>query len=143
MEPTWTGGTIAGAIIAIVGVAFAIGILIAGLHYDERFIAWVGAVVAIAVLGTYVLAMWPFEAAYHKWQPVVGELASIDKRLLSDGQGGMSEAFPVTIKGRDDVYRVDDTRAATWKPGTHVKLRCKRDYSFSGYDGWTCIIGGK
>lgn len=94
----------------------------------------------VAAIVTAV-AFIPYDAQYHQWRPVSGTVEQVDSRMIAQGKG-MSERFVVKVDGV--LYGVDDTRAATLRPGDHVKLLCIRDWDWPSTDnGWVCKWDGQ
>jgi hypothetical protein len=106
---------------------------------DDSTFAVVGGLVALAVaVGIIIspLGYYPYKAEYHQWRPVVGQVESVNKRLISAGKSGMEERYVLTIDGKP--YGVDDTRAATVKAGDTVSIKCKRDWQYASVPGYVC-----
>ncbi len=92
---------------------------------------------ALVALGAAAVAMYPYSAEYHKWSTVEGEVAKIERRRLNE-----TDRYVVLFTdGR--VRSCDDTRCSLYHPGATLRLTCKREWQYSGDDGWSCnYIGG-
>ncbi len=134
-------GTIGLVVILLVLAGIGIGLHVLGENELDGIGMGTVIIGTIVSLVVYCILMWPFKTEYHIWQETNGSITQIERRMISVGNGGMQEVFPLKLTGHKDVYRVDDSRAATFKIGDEVKLLCKREYDFAGYDGWTCKIG--
>ena len=142
----WSLGT-------LIGLPLGVILLVAGLVIIVRLTVWthrhpdhrdtsdagmlrLGVVVATLVIAVGLLVgMYPYSSEYHQWRDVSGTAESIDKRLVSAGEG-MSERFVITIDGQP--FGVDDTRAAAANEGDTVNLRCKKEWQYAASDGWGC-----
>lgn len=143
----FTAGTIGGTIAAVLAAAAcaALGRFFWRDYYSGRgeaiaaFVA-AGVVVPLVWLG----AMWPLAGDYHRWRPVEGTVVQVDKRLVSNGDNGMSERF--VFRFADGRLRgVDDTRASTVRRGDKVTLKCKKDFEWGvprAANGWACRWAG-
>jgi hypothetical protein len=102
------------------------------------FTKW-GSFAAIpVVMITFAAIWWPFDAEYHTWRPVRGEVSSSEKRIYSASKdSGPSELFVVQYVNGEQ-YRCDDTRCASIKPGNVAELTCKKEWQFTGTDGRVC-----
>lgn len=143
-ETTWSIGHYVGiafAILAAVFVVTAIIAVVAALRskYPEDLWLLTGALVALAIItgGITAWGNYPYDAEYHQWRGVQGEVTHIDKRLISAGDKGMSERFVVTIDGVGE-RGCDDTRCAGVDVGDVLTLVCKREWQFTGTDGYGC-----
>ena len=92
-------------------------------------------------VGITALTMWPYSAQYHRWEPKTGVVGSVSKRLIGDGDNGMSQRFVVSYRESGRQYGCDDTRCALIRPGDRLTLMCKREWQYSGTDGWSCNFG--
>lgn len=108
--------------------------------YDESPVGWIGIgcyVVVFLLIGLTFWGMYPYKAEYHQWQPHGGEVAKIDKRILSAGDG-MEEKFVVVFEGDKQQYGCQDTRCATVRPGDTLWLGCKKKFEWAATDGFDC-----
>lgn len=144
-----TGGTIVGLVglaIVLILCFFAIGVggpMRRGAHYDQSFGAWLfwGGIVVIPV----AIGMWWWGMAftlsgdYHAWNVKRGTVERINNRLISRGEGRVSQRYVAIVNGQ--ALGIDDTRASLLRPGDPVRLKCKKDYEW-GVDrsahGWAC-----
>lgn len=98
---------------------------------------------AVAVATLYVFAAFPpFDMDYHRYDPKSGTVASIDKRLVSDGDSGMSEKYVVRFKDQAQQYACLDTRCADVKKGDQLELACIKVWQFYGTPGFDCEFVG-
>lgn len=144
MTTTWSIGTL---VLMPVFIFVAAVFILAGIawwiwrtpgSYDMP--AWVGGVGGITIgallLAGTGLAMWPWKAQYHQWQPVTGKVAQISSRLVGDSDSAHQKFVVKFTDGR--LRGVDDTRAALVKPGDTISLKCKRVYQWGATPGWDC-----
>lgn len=86
----------------------------------------------------WLFAAWPvWDMAYHRYDTVTGTVATVDKRLVSEGEG-MSEKYVVQLAGDSQQYGCLDTRCALIQPGEPVELSCIRVWAWYGSDGYDC-----
>jgi hypothetical protein len=106
---------------------------------DGWGLMWIaGGLVVLVATG---IAMWPWKHDYHYWIPKEGKAQKISKRIVSNGDNGISERYVITIGGYP--YGIDDTRASLVKPGDNVRIACKREYQWgSRSHGWGCRWDG-
>lgn len=94
--------------------------------------------VAVPTLVITPIATWPtFGMQYHTWRPVSGTVASVHARLRADGKA-TTQSYAIRFTGDPTIYRCDDTRCALTKPGTRLRLQCKRDWQYASTPGWDC-----
>lgn len=108
--------------------------------FDEgtaRALGW-GALgfAVLVVIGTAV-STFPWEREYHRFEPKVGEVQVIDKRLVAQG-GGMQEKIVVRFADLPGQWGCEDTRCALVKPGDMLALRCIKRWDYSATDGYDC-----
>lgn len=124
-------------------VCLTVGIWLFVLDDGDGFKVFGGIFIGFGVLSLALVAvfMYPYKKEYHYWQSVNGYVASVNKRLIADGDS-MSERFVVKLAdGR--IRSCDDTRCADLKVGDPVQLECKRAWQFTGTDGWDCNWAGR
>ena len=141
----WTLGILIGlpvTMILLVGFAItAIALFKTEEGYGETtFLAWMAVVAGAVTLIIGALAFFPYAKPYHYWEPISGTVASIDSRMVKDGDG-MSERY--VFKIGDDFYGVDDTRASTVKVGDEVRLSCIKEWQWQAAPGWGCRWAGQ
>lgn len=94
-----------------------------------------------ALLGLIIgpaFGYWPYGGDYHRLQPTVGVVESVDTRFLA-----ASQYVVVTYQGGQTV-RCDDSRCATVRPGDTLRLLCTKEHQFGSpqeADGWGCRWG--
>lgn len=145
------GGTVIGGVIVGIILLVCIGWILYTLlfpHDDYWGKNWVHASIAAGIalitVGTWVWAMWPLKYDYHHWVPVEGNIQQINKRIVSNGDSGISQRFVVVMNGHP--YGIDDTRATLLKVGDHVVLRCKKEHEWGTplqANGWACRWAGR
>lgn len=100
-------------------------------------IAWLAALV-MAVLMALPTGYYPYKAEYHQWRPISGKVAEVSKRLVGDGDHGMSEKIVVRYDGSTGAYGCEDTRCALVKVGDALDLKCKRAWQYASVSGYDC-----
>lgn len=146
----YTGGWIIGIIALTVCVLIGLSIIVLTLFAnttDGGLFGGIGFGVAwiLVTVGVWLWASWPLSYKYHHWIPTDGVVQTVNKRIVSDGDGNISEKFVLRFKdGR--IRAVNDTAAATLRKGDTVHLRCKKAYDFGvprSAHGWDCKWAGK
>jgi len=144
-EPTaglFVGGAL--GILAAALIVAAVGLLIATIwsrdscRSDTFFHAmlWCLATGIVVGAGTLV-SMWPLKHEYHHWAPKSGTVSEVNRRLVSDNDHGMQEAYLITVNG--NLYSVNEARGGAVKPGDFIRLKCKKAYVWgSSNHGWDC-----
>jgi hypothetical protein len=134
-------------------VALTVGVLMVRNGYrsndynsdDLIILGWI--VIACAVVTGFIvaIAMWPYKYEYHHYVTKSGNIEQISKRIISDGDGGISERYVVKLYGDPFPYGIDDTRASLLKVGDHLAIKCKKEHQFFqpyNQNGWACRWGG-
>jgi hypothetical protein len=152
-----TVGLYAGWVFAVItGLLVLAGLVLAAMaisdnRKDLHPHARLGPLPAVAAFGCALVvgaitlwAMWPLKYEYHHYVSKRGTVETISKRIISGGNGRISER--VIVKMQDDPfpYGVDDTRAVLLKTGDPVAIKCKREHQFfQPYEqnGWACRWG--
>lgn len=145
-EYVWSLGTLIWLPVLVVIVA-ALVVAAVWLHrhsWDEldrapaRLVKWSCVATAVIIMGVTAspAGMWPYDKEYHAWWTVHGTVTSVDKRLISDSDNGISERYVLGVAGQP--FGVDDTRAATARVGDTVTLSCKREWQYAASSGWAC-----
>jgi hypothetical protein len=147
IEGTWSFGFIIGLIVVAVLLAICGIVALVGLawrthadSYDKGAAlatAIGGFVAAVLVAGVTACATFPWESAYHRYEPKVGEVQAIDKRLVPSGEG-MEEKMVVRFANVPGQWGCEDTRCALVKPGDNLALRCIKRWDYSATDGYDC-----
>ena len=151
MNTSWSIGVLVGGpIAAIFFLAFAVGafLLFRALRkadaYDRgvvKGLAWTCVAAATLTVLIAAASFYPWKAEYHQWQGIQGEIQSISSRFLG-GDNSTTQRFVVRFKD-GTVRSCDDTRCALYAAGDTLQLSCKREWQFSGTDGWSCnYVGG-
>lgn len=138
----WSLGTLIW--LPVCGLLVLVGLVIAGLALiptpNRSWGVFSGAMVGVflLVLGTAlpVIGMYPYSAEYHQWREVSGPIEKIDRRLVSDGDKGMSEKIVVRIDGQQ--FGCTDTRCAGASLNDTLTLACKRVWVYASTDGYDC-----
>jgi hypothetical protein len=112
--------------------------------FMEASVPFIGGIVGLVIVaGFYTFAAFPpFDMDYHRYDPKSGTVASIDKRLVSDGDSGMSEKYVVRFKDQAQQYACLDTRCADVKKGDQLELACVKVWQFYGTPGFDCEFVG-
>ncbi len=100
--------------------------------------SWAAPVLIVVVVAMTWWFMYPWKSEYHYWMPKSGTVARVDSRMVSTGDKSMETKFVVMFTGDDQQYGVLDTRAAGVKTGDTLTITCKREWQFSGTDGYDC-----
>ncbi len=90
------------AAVAVIALVVALRARRTASRYDRgdmTFVACCAAAALVVVVVATAVAMWPWKYEYRFWQPVEGNVQEISKRLVANGDKGMSEKFVVTING--------------------------------------------
>jgi hypothetical protein len=157
MDARWSDGVVFGLPVAGILIAGALSVAVLGwrrmrgrasyeYQRDEGHAMMVGGgIVGIVALALALVAMFPYDRAYHEWQPVAGTVATVDVRIL-DADGGT--AYDIRFAGATDGgvgsdYVCQDTRCATIAPGDLVTLACKLWYERTAADWWECRYVGE
>lgn len=130
-------------------ILIAVGGLLAWLLYfgnddydfdrGERIgVASVWSVVWTIVMGLMLLGQYPFSGDFHKWYGVEGTVSATSSRLLTDGDGNVSQKVVVRFNESQTLYGCTDTRCAIAHTGDHLKLLCARSFDFNAVPGWDC-----
>ena len=140
MNNQWSLGVLiglplVGLVLLICLIVFAAG-LFASYSEDAWFLSGGSAVIALITLAIVGLSYYPYKAEYHQWRPTTGVVTDMNKRLVSDGDNGMSEKIVVVINGQE--YGCNDTRCSLVEKGDTLTLKCKRSYEWSSVPGYDC-----
>lgn len=81
---------------------------------------------------------FPFDMAYHSYQPVSGTVSAVASRLVDTGSNSTETKYVVTFKGSKQPYACLDTRCALIKPGDHLQLMCIRTWQYASVSGYDC-----
>lgn len=98
---------------------------------------WTTALV-MAVLMAAPTGYYPYKAEYHQWQPRSGVVAQVSKRLVGNGDSGMSEKIVVRYKDDGGEFGCEDTRCALVEVGDTLDLKCKRAWQYASVSGYDC-----
>jgi hypothetical protein len=141
IEGTWSLGFLIGIILVTLAVLVLLAIaLAAAKHWNKEFApVWcVGAIASITILlGVTACVTFPWESQYHRFEPKVGEVQAIDKRLVRSGEG-MQEKLVVRFSGIPGQFGCEDTRCASVRTGDMLALRCIKRWDYSASDGYDC-----
>jgi hypothetical protein len=132
-------GTTALIIVILIGALYFTAVLFSGWDGEEKGIAFfTGGIVFLVIAGSLGAACYPFDAAHHKYYDVTGTVQTTNKRLVGNGDSGMSERYVIKFAESNTLYGCDDTRCSLAAPGKTVALKCKREWQYKGQDGWVC-----
>jgi hypothetical protein len=131
---------IVGWVVIAVCLLIGVGFTIFGLSDGDGTVVWLlGVPTIVLTLAIGGWGMWPpFDMEYHRYKHVAGTVDSIDPRMLSDGQGGTSQLYPIRLREDGQTYRCDDSRCALVKPGDRIELWCIRQWQYASTHGWVC-----
>lgn len=133
------GTSVAGLVVLFCLLVVAGGVYLKKTEGEGLGIASGGLFGALAVTALWVLlAFPPFDMDYHRYDTEKGTVESIDKRLVSDGESGMSEKYVVRFEGRSDQLGCLDTRCADVKKGDSLELTCVKVWQWYGTPGHDC-----
>ena len=104
---------------------------------DGPMVAGVAAAALVIIVAFTAWGFYPYKAEYHQWATTSGAVTDINSRLIGTDGSGLTERFVVTLDGVGD-RACDDTRCASVKVGDVLTLSCKREWQFSGTDGYGC-----
>ena len=131
-------------IYVIAGVCVIAGILCTFLtDYVLGKIACVigGLFVAGVIFGVWAWATWPpFDTQYHTYYPTTITVAQTNERILSDGQGNVSQRIAI-LATNCNTYGCDDTRCTVLTKGETVTLMCEQEWETNGVPGEVCNWG--
>lgn len=136
MNEQWSLGVLIGLpILGLVLLVCIVGIFW-GL-FDDFIEATVfcGIVMVIVIVGA-AFGYYPYKTEYHKWMPKSGIVSDMNKRLVSNGDKGMSEKIVVVIDGQE--YGCNDTRCTLVNKGDTLNLKCIRSYEWGSVPGYDC-----
>lgn len=129
-------------VIIFLGVVFTtVAVRVPYDSYEDRdlpkgLFVGLGAVATLITALITAVSMYPFGGEYHHWATTSGTVATIDSRLLADGDA-MTQRFVVNFTdGRQRAC--DDTRCASVHAGDTLTIKCKRSFQWSGTDGYDC-----
>lgn len=89
--------------------------------------AGVGLLIAVIV----GFAMYPFQAEYHQYRTVQGQVDQVrGEKLNGTDSGDMYISYVFEINGKQ--YVCEEARCSTIEQGDTAKLRCKPSYHWSG-----------
>lgn len=144
----WSVGVYLGIPGAILSAALFIGLTFLMRHwwktadnYDRgmaRFLTYAAGVFTVVTVMVGIAAFYPFGGEYHQFRNVSGTVEQIDNRLIGNGSGGMEDKFVVRFKGSTLQFGCDDTRCASVREGDSLVLSCKREWQYTGTDGYNC-----
>ena len=92
----------------------------------------------IALLMALPTGYYPYKAEYHQWRTHSGVVAEVSKRLVGDGDSGMSEKIVVRYKEDGGEFGCEDTRCSLVKAGDVLDLKCKRAWQYASVSGYDC-----
>ena len=132
----WDFGFTVGLWIAVIVAMVSIAAIVVDIKWDFDGAGIVGGSLGLLITLVVVgISTWPWEAQYHQWRPVSGQVEEISSRMIADGKA-MSQRFVVVIDGQP--YGIDDTRASLLKVGDEVSLMCIREWQWASTPGDAC-----
>lgn len=149
MTGAWSLGLLIGLPVTILLVLICIGWIVFVIkttdprsdweRTDRRVGVLIGVAAALIVVGIAAspLGFYPYQAQYHRWEPVQGTVDQVAKRIVNDGDG-ITEKFVVRFEGNQQEYGCEDTRCAVVDRGDQVSLACIRVWQYAGLDGYDC-----
>jgi hypothetical protein len=131
------GSLHAGFIVSWIFIALGIILVLVAIgqmmfQEDGGILSVVTWTLALCALLIPAFASWPlFDTSYHKFHHVTGTVQKIDTRSFDT-------YYALTIKETGNVFRCDDTRCSTLRPGDAVSLNCKLVWEYQAKAGWAC-----
>jgi hypothetical protein len=142
IEGTWSLSFLGGLLFVALAIIVLLAIASFAASHWEQDLAPLWAVSAVAcipiLLGITACATFPWESEYHRYEPKVGKVVSVDKRLVSAGDKGMQEKLVVRFADMPGQWGCEDTRCASVRPGDMLALRCIKRWDYSASDGYDC-----
>lgn len=146
-ESTWSLGVLIGlpviALILVIGIV-VLALAIRAWRSDDGYASEDGKIIALITSGILVflvigaaVGFYPYKAEYHQWETTTGRVTDVNSRFIGKDGGGSTQRFVATIEGVGE-RGCDDTRCATVKVGDVLTLTCKREWQFTGTDGYGC-----
>lgn len=140
LSASWSLGVLIGLpVVALVVLALLVWIVFCFFE-DEPGLGIGSSVVLLAFVGVVLspLGYYPYKAEYHQWRDKSGVVAEVNKRLVSNGDHGMSEKIVIRYKDSGQEYGCEDTRCALTKTGDTLDLKCKRAWQYASVSGYDC-----
>lgn len=132
----WDFSFTVGLWIAGIAAAICVLLIIADIVFDLDMLGFALGIPGLLItLIISAIVFWPYEAQYHQWRPITGQVQQISSRMIADGKA-MSQRFGVVIDGQP--YAVDDTRASLLKVGDRVSLMCIKEWQWASTPGDAC-----
>lgn len=152
-DASWSLGTLIGlpmltlvALIAVVGIYFGArhwrkaagekGYVQDDYRFEGRLLVGVFSAFLICSVIATAWGFYPYKAEYHQWRTVSGEVTDVNSRIISTGKSSVNQRFVVELDGK--AFGCDDTRCASVKVGDVLTLSCKREWQYTGVDGYGC-----
>lgn len=110
----------------------------------EPGFAFVGPVcflIALILAACPVVGYYPYDAQYHRWETVQGQVEKVSSRFLGDGKSTTQRFVVRFADGRE--RSCDDTRCSLVKVGDSLALSCKKHWQYAGQAGWDCNYSGR
>lgn len=144
---TWTLGVLIWIPVLVITATLLIPAGVWLWKYDERVdpgyrgFSKAGAitcwVTALTIVVVSLFGFYPYKSEYHQWREVGGTVKTIDSRLI--GTSGTTESkFVVRFNDSPQQYGCEDTRCASVRAGDELVLSCKREWQYTGTDGYDC-----
>jgi hypothetical protein len=141
IEGTWSLQFIIGLILVTLTLFLLLAVAVfAAKHWNSEFgpLWTVGALICIPILlGVTACVTFPWESQYHRYEPKVGKVFQVDKRLVKQGEG-MQEKLVVQFADLPGQWGCEDTRCASVRPGDMLALRCIKRWDYSASEGYDC-----
>ena len=136
-DGVWSLGVLIGLPLGVLIVVLLLGLTVWMAYENEIRLSL--SMLALAAGGVIMIgwAMYPYSNEYHQFRAVSGTVERIDKRLISSGDS-MQDKFVVRFEGSDLQFGCDDTRCSQVDPGDALELSCKREWQYTGTDGYNC-----
>lgn len=97
-----------------------------------RWFAW--AIGGLILLGTTIgfgFGLYPYDMAYHSYRTVQGTVTSNREVVLGSD-------WVVTFAGSRTQYDCEETRCSDAQPGSHLAIRCVKNFQFSATASYDC-----
>ena len=150
LSTSWSLGVLVGLpILLLIVLALAVGGFVLFRKrkdvddFDAPVVKWLGIgswalAFVMAVLMAAPTGYYPYKAEYHQWRTQSGVVAEVNKRLVGNGDSGMSEKIVVRYEGSTGAFGCEDTRCALVKQGDTLDLKCKRAWQYASVSGYDC-----
>lgn len=139
------GTLLANVTVGIPAIILSIALLLVGAYVWHRYaedagefwsLGWVPVIGVLALVIAPLFGYYPYDADYHRLQPVSGVVADVKTRTM--------DTYYVITYREGAVVRCDDSRCANVKVGDTLNLLCTKEHQWGSpkeADGWGCRWG--